>query len=101
MFDARDTLGLGWFVGNMQAHYSLAAPLIEGGQLYAFFAPELVGSCIEDCAGTLDGMVDSTDMGALLSAWGQATNSRADINRNGYVDGDDFAQLLAKWGPCN
>jgi hypothetical protein len=101
VFDARDTLGLGWFVGNMQAHYSLAAPLFEGGQLYAFFAPELVGSCIEDCAGTLDGMVDSTDMGALLSAWGQATNSRADINRNGYVDGDDFAQLLAKWGPCN
>jgi hypothetical protein len=101
VFDARDTLGLGWFVGNMQAHYAVAAPIIEGGQLYAFFAPELVGSCIEDCGTSLDGMVDSADMGALLSAWGQATNSRADINRNGYVDGDDFAQLLAKWGPCN
>ena len=101
VFDARDTLGLGWFVGNMQAHYAVAAPIFEGGQLYAFFAPELVGSCIEDCGTSLDGMVDSADMGSLLSTWGQATNSRADINRNGYVDGDDFAQLLAKWGPCN
>jgi hypothetical protein len=48
----------------------------------------------------LDGVVDSNDLSFLLGVWGQVTNSRADINRNGYVDGDDFAQLLAKWGPC-
>lgn len=101
VFEATETLGRGWFIQNTQAHYALAAPLVEGGQLYAYYAPAIIGSCVEDCAETLDGTVDSTDMGALLSAWGQATNSRADINRNGYVDGDDFAQLLAKWGPCN
>lgn len=49
----------------------------------------------------IDGVVDSADMGELLSKWGQSTNSLADINRNGFVDGDDFAQLLAKFGPCN
>jgi hypothetical protein len=101
VFEATEALGRGWFIQNTQAHYALANPLVEGGQLYAYYAPAVIGSCIEDCAESLDGMVDSADMGALLSAWGQATNSRADINRNGYVDGDDFAQLLAKWGPCN
>lgn len=101
VFEATETLGRGWFIQNMQAHYSLAAPLVEGGQLYAYYAPAVIGSCAEDCAELVDGQVDSADMGALLSAWGQATNSRADLNRNGFVDGDDFAQLLAKWGPCN
>jgi hypothetical protein len=100
VFEATETLGRGWFIQNMQAHYSLANPFVEGGQLYAYYAPAVIGSCIEDCAETLDGMVDSADMGTLLSAWGQATTRPVDINRNGYVDGDDFAQLLAKWGPC-
>jgi hypothetical protein len=73
---------------------------VEGGQLYAYYAPAVIGSCIEECADVLDGVVDSNDLSFLLGVWGQVTNSRADINRNGYVDGDDFAQLLAKWGPC-
>ena len=100
VFEATETLGRGWFIQNMQAHYSLANPLVEGGQVYAYYAPAVIGSCIEECADVLDGVVDSNDLSFLLGVWGQVTNSRADINRNGLVDGDDFARLLAKWGPC-
>jgi hypothetical protein len=98
VFDARDTLGLGWFVGNIQAHYSLAAPLIQGGQLYAFFAPELVGSCDAD-VGVVDGMVDASDITALLSAWGNP--GRTDINQDGTTNGADLTFLLSAWGSCS
>jgi hypothetical protein len=104
VFEATEALGRGWFIQNTQAHYALANPLVEGGQLYAYYAPAVIGSCIEDCggpAGVIDGVVDSADLGELLATWGQTTSSLADINRNGYVDGDDLAQLLAKFGPCN
>ena len=99
VYDASESLGCGWFVGNMQAHYSLAAPLVEGGQLYAFFAPAAVGSCAEDLSEQCDGSVDGQDLGQLLSAWGQ-TGGRADLNGDGTVDGTDLGALLAKWGNC-
>jgi hypothetical protein len=95
VFDARDTLGLGWFVGNMQAHYTLANPLVQGGQLYAFFCPECVGSVREDLSETLDGMVDGEDLSILLNSWGGS--GRADINRDGVVDGEDLSLLLNAW----
>jgi hypothetical protein len=41
---AFDTLGEGWFLLDVQAHYGLASPLIEGGQLLAFFNPESVST---------------------------------------------------------
>lgn len=99
VFDARDSLGLGWFIGNIQCHYSLAAPLIEGGQMYAFFAPEVVGSCDADCGTVPDGLVDGTDLTALLSAWG--TGGRTDINQDGTTNGIDLTFLLASWGNCS
>jgi hypothetical protein len=95
VFDARDTLGLGWFVGNMQAHYAIANPIVEGGQLYAFFCPECVGSNRADLSPTLDGVVDSADLGILLSNWGNA--GRSDINRDGTTDSADLGALLSAW----
>ena len=95
MFDARDTLGLGWFVGNMQAHYTLANPLVQGGQLYAFFCPECVGSVREDLSETLDGVIDGEDLSVLLGNWGGT--GRSDINRDGTTNGDDLALLLNAW----
>lgn len=97
VYDARDSLGLGWFIGNIQCHYSLAAPLIEGGQMFAFFAPELVGSCDAD-VGVVDGMVDASDITALLSAWGNP--GRTDINQDGTTNGVDLTFLLSAWGSC-
>jgi len=95
VFDARDTLGLGWFVGNMQAHYSLGSPLVEGGQLYAFFCPECVGSSRADLSTPLDGVVGGDDLAALLNNWGGS--GTGDINRDGSVNGDDLAVLLNSW----
>ena len=95
VFDARDTLGLGWFVGNMQAHYPLANPLVQGGQLYAFFCPECVGSVREDLSETLDGVIDGEDISVLLGNWGGT--GRSDINRDGTTNGDDLALLLNAW----
>jgi hypothetical protein len=95
VFDARDTLGLGWFVGNMQAHYGLAAPLVEGGQVYAFYAPAAV-----TCAGDLsmDGSIGGDDLGVLLAGWGSAGMS--DLNGDGTTDGADIGALIAAWGAC-
>ena len=95
VFDARDTLGLGWFVGNMQAHYAIANPILEGGQLYAFFCPECVGSTRADLSATLDGIVGGDDLAVLLGNWGGT--GRSDINRDGTTNGEDLTALLAAW----
>ncbi len=95
VIDARETLGLGWFIADSQAHYGLANPLVEGGQLYAFFAPEAVGSSRSDLSTPLDGKVDGSDLAMLLGGWGTA--GRSDINRDGTTDGADLAILLGSW----
>lgn len=94
MIDARAVLGLGWFIGDTQAHYPLANPLVEGGQLYAFFLPEAVGSCATDL--NVDGTTNGADLGVLLGGWGQA--GLTDLNRDGTTDGVDVGLLFAAWG---
>ena len=44
-----------------------------------------------------DGVVGSSDLGILLSAWG-APGGPGDINADGAVDSADLGQLLAAWG---
>jgi hypothetical protein len=94
-FEATEVFGRGWFIQNMQAHYSLAAPLVEGGQLYAYFCPECVGSVREDLSTPLDAVVDAEDLAELLNNWG--LSGRADINRDGVTDGADLTALLNAW----
>lgn len=96
VIDARDVLGLGWFLSVTQAHYTIAGELAEGGQLYAFHSPALVGSCRADILA--DGIVDGGDIGALLAAWGTA--GRTDLNGDGTTGGGDLALLLSAWGNC-
>lgn len=98
VIDARDTLGLGWFISVMQAHYTVAAPMIEGGQLYAFFSPQLVGSCDEDLSLTLDAKIDGEDISIALLNWGGP--GRTDVNGDGTTDIGDIAALLLSWGDC-
>lgn len=98
IFDARDSLGLGWFIGNIQCHYALSNPFVEGGQLYAFYCPGCVGSCRADVAQPLDGTVGAADLTALLAAWGQA--GPTDLNADGNTDGLDLTILLGSWGAC-
>lgn len=98
VIDARDTLGLGWFIGNMQAHYSQPGELVEGGQLYAFYLPSAVGSCMSDLSSPLDGQVSGDDLAILLSNW--SNSGRSDINRDGFTDASDLGILLNSWGSC-
>ncbi len=44
-----------------------------------------------------DGLVNGSDLAAVLSAWGTCANCPADINRDGLVDGNDLATLLSAW----
>jgi len=44
-----------------------------------------------------DGVVDASDLSALLSAWGTA-DAAADLNDDGVVDAGDLAVLLSNWG---
>lgn len=51
------------------------------------------------CAADLDGdgQTASSDLAALLSAWGTAA---ADLTGDGNTDSADIAALLSAWGPC-
>jgi hypothetical protein len=98
IIDARETLGEGWFIFNMQAHYTLPDPLVEGGQLLAMYAPGILGSCAADVASPRNGQVGPEDLTALLAAWGQP--GATDVNLDGTTDGADLAAMLAAWGNC-
>ena len=39
VIDMQGMLGAGWFLAYDQAHYSLPTPMVEGGQLLAFYNP--------------------------------------------------------------
>ncbi len=77
---------------------SLANPLVQGGQLYAFYCPECVGSCAADVAQPLDGQIDAEDLTTLLAAWGQA--GATDLDQDGTTDSADLTILLSSWGAC-
>jgi hypothetical protein len=42
IIDARDTLGLGWFLLVDQQHYGVAGGQVEGGQILAFYLPSAI-----------------------------------------------------------
>jgi hypothetical protein len=42
VIDARDTLGLGWFLITVQDHQLISGPSVEGGQLLAFYIPAAI-----------------------------------------------------------
>jgi subtilisin family serine protease len=46
---------------------------------------------------TRDRVVNGTDLGQMLGAWGTA---QADINGDGTTDGSDLGILLGTWGSC-
>ena len=40
IIDAEEIIGKGWYLLDVQAHYALADPLVEGGQLLALYVPK-------------------------------------------------------------
>ncbi len=72
----------------------------NGSGLFAWDVDEVpTGGCE---AADLDGngVVDGSDIGLLIAAWGQCEGCSADINGDGKVDGADLAQIIAFWGSC-
>ncbi|MFO0872426.1 MAG: hypothetical protein U0575_00455 [Phycisphaerales bacterium] len=63
---------------------------------------EETGPYSSDCIADLnaDEMVDGSDMGLLLAAWG-ASGGIADLDGDGTVGGSDIGLLLAAWGACD
>jgi len=53
--------------------------------------------CVADVSG--DGMVNVTDLLALLAAWG-TSGGVEDLNGDGVVNVTDLLILLGAWGPC-
>jgi formylglycine-generating enzyme required for sulfatase activity len=59
-------------------------------------------ACAQSCAGDLngDGVIDGSDLGQLLAAWGPCESCAADVNANGVVDGADLGVQVGNWGEC-
>jgi len=57
---------------------------------------------IQPCIGDVDhdGVVNTTDLLALLASWGPCEGCPADFNDDGMVNTTDLLALLAAWGPC-
>lgn len=56
----------------------------------------MAADCPSDLSG--DGVVDATDVGIVLGAWG--TSGVGDITGDGVVDAADLGAVLGAWGPC-
>ena len=58
-------------------------------------------ACVPTCPADIEGggAVDSGDLLALLSAWGQA-GGPADVDESGFVEFGDLLIVLSAWGPC-
>jgi hypothetical protein len=55
-----------------------------------------------DCPADVDGNggIDTSDLIAVLAAWGDCPGCEADLDGNGFVDTADLIAVLAAWGPC-
>jgi hypothetical protein len=47
---------------------------------------------------TCDGAVDVRDLLSVLSQWGPAESSTADLDESGVIDGEDLQTVLSNWG---
>jgi formylglycine-generating enzyme required for sulfatase activity len=58
-----------------------------------------MGQCPGDLTG--NGVVDGSDLGPILAAWGTAGGEfGGDVNTDGIVNGADLAFVLSGWGTC-
>ncbi|MDP6061010.1 MAG: C1 family peptidase [Pirellulaceae bacterium] len=59
-------------------------------------------SCVVPCVGDItgDGLVDTSDLLELISAWDCADCQAEDVDGDGIVTAGDLLQLLAAWGAC-
>ncbi|MFO0782268.1 MAG: LamG-like jellyroll fold domain-containing protein [Phycisphaerales bacterium] len=91
---------LGWLDGRVDdvQLYSRALSAAEISYLVAHPGQTAPAACPADI--DHDGLVDGTDLGLLLGAWGVCGTCDADLNTDGQVDGTDLGLLLGAWGAC-
>jgi formylglycine-generating enzyme required for sulfatase activity len=78
----------------------LRAPLMALSLVLATLtARPAMGQCPGDLTG--NGVVDGSDLGPILAAWGTAGGEfGGDVNTDGIVNGADLAFVLSGWGTC-
>lgn len=62
----------------------------------------IVEVCFDDCQAsdiTDDGIVDVSDILAILGYWGSSIPA-GDVDGNGVVDIGDLLMVISNWGPC-
>ncbi len=98
--DAWDEIGPGWFLFDMQAHYTIAGELAEGGQIMAMYLPQSLPSpaaCPGDA--NFDRRVDFSDLNTILNTFGRnGVGIPGDLNRNGLVNLEDLNTALTNFG---
>jgi len=75
------------------------------GQLADTNANGIPDTCeVDPCPGdvTNNGVVNGTDLAAILAAWGSDGSNKfnCDIDNDGVVGGSDLAFVLVGWGAC-
>jgi hypothetical protein len=102
ILEAFDAFGRGWFIMNMQAHYSIPGELVQGGQVMSVFIPENISNptlCNYDY--NRDENVDLTDAQQMAQVFvgllaREANWLDGDLNRDNNADLTD-AQILANF----
>ncbi len=100
-----------WGISNQLGDYGLYwNPTLKTGFVWAnvdVAADFAVGAplCFADCApANGDGLVDESDLSALLAAWGledvESSGGVFDLDADGVVAGADLGLLLSAWGGC-
>jgi len=89
------------FCGNTQSNFW---DLIAGDEIGNFTdggGNMISDECTPDCPADVnqDGVVDVTDVLALIGAWG-SSDPLTDINADGTVDVSDLLIVIGNWGPC-
>jgi hypothetical protein len=86
--DAWDILGPGWWIMDMQGHYSIPGELVQGGQLLAIFIPQTASApCYADFTG--EGDLDLFDFLEYVNVF-NAGDGLADCTHDGELDLFDF-----------
>ena len=80
-----------WTIGT----FTVNAKTVDSPGVANFGCDYTGPACPADFNG--DGVVDSSDLGTLLSAWGTAGG---DTNGDGTTDSADLGDLLSAWGAC-
>jgi hypothetical protein len=90
----------GWSVAMHGDNAVVGGPWLEPDGDAMFFEGLIGGcGCVADITG--DGVVNVSDLLAIIGVWGSCEACEADINEDGFVNVTDLLVVIGEWGPCN